>query len=168
VFGAYWNESEWKHFTFLLCSQQIPHVLAWEPLGAMTRNNVTCGTGVSQWSDASSGMSQPRTKRASGTMEFLILKKLIHFFPFHITVGQQVYKQHFFAYLSSIVHYVLEMSLLYSNAYFREHFSSHQIIKWRTKLNELLCKLLSTSLFPVDVMIIEVQNLIHRWEYTII
>jgi len=34
--------------TLLLCSLQIPHVLAWKALGAMMKNNVTCGTGDSQ------------------------------------------------------------------------------------------------------------------------
>jgi hypothetical protein len=34
--------------TLLHCSPQIPHVLAWEFLEAMTKSNVTCGTGISQ------------------------------------------------------------------------------------------------------------------------
>ena len=37
--------------TLLICSLQIPHALDWEALDAMTKNNVTCGTGGSQWGD---------------------------------------------------------------------------------------------------------------------
>jgi len=37
-----------NHVTLLLCSLQILHVLAWEALGAMTENNMTCGTVGSQ------------------------------------------------------------------------------------------------------------------------
>ena len=37
--------------TLLLCSLQIPHVLAWGALGAMTKNNMKCGTGGSQSGD---------------------------------------------------------------------------------------------------------------------
>jgi len=33
-------------------------------------------------------------------------------------------------------------------------------------LNELICKLLPNSLFPLRGMVIEVQNLIHYWKYT--
>jgi hypothetical protein len=35
----------------LLCSPQIPHVLDWEALGALTKYNVTCETGGPQWGD---------------------------------------------------------------------------------------------------------------------
>jgi len=37
-----------KTVTLLICSPQIPHVLMWEALDAMTKNNVTCGTVGSQ------------------------------------------------------------------------------------------------------------------------
>jgi len=37
--------------TLLLCSLLIPHILAWEAFGAMTKNNVTCGTVGSQAGD---------------------------------------------------------------------------------------------------------------------
>jgi hypothetical protein len=77
VLGAYSNVSQWKPVTLPFFSQQISHVLAWEPLGAMTKDDVTCGTGGSQWGDTSSDISQPRTKRASGTMEYLILNSYI-------------------------------------------------------------------------------------------
>jgi hypothetical protein len=63
--------------------------------------------------------------------------------------------------LRSTVYYVLEMSLVYPNAYFRDICSSNQSTLSRTKLKALLCKLLSTSLFPLESMVIEVQNLIH-------
>jgi hypothetical protein len=75
--------------------------------------------------NTTSGLSQPRTKTASGTVESLILKKLISFSQFFITVFHQACKRHDFADLSSTVHYVLETSMLYANAYFREHFSSN-------------------------------------------
>ena len=38
-----------KPVTLLICSLQIPHALAWEALGATTKNNVTSRTGGSQW-----------------------------------------------------------------------------------------------------------------------
>jgi len=34
--------------TLLLCSPQIQRILTWKALGAMTKYNVTCGTGGSQ------------------------------------------------------------------------------------------------------------------------
>jgi len=37
--------------TLLLCSLQIQHVPDLEALGAMTKNNVTRGTGGSHWGD---------------------------------------------------------------------------------------------------------------------
>ena len=38
-----------KPVILLLCSLQFPHALAWEVLDAMKVNNVTSGTGGSQW-----------------------------------------------------------------------------------------------------------------------
>jgi len=40
-----------KPVTFLLCSPKIPHLLRWEALGAMMKNNVTSETVWSQWGD---------------------------------------------------------------------------------------------------------------------
>jgi hypothetical protein len=58
----------------------------------------------------------------------------------------------------STVYYVLAMSLLYANANFRKHFCSNKSTQSRTKLIEHLCRLLSNSCFPLEIMVIEVQN----------
>jgi hypothetical protein len=60
----------------------------------------------------------------------------------------------------------LEMSLLYANVYFREHFISNQSTQKGTKLNELFCKHSPTSFFSLEGMVIEVKNLIHDGEFT--
>ena len=39
-------------------------------------------------------------------------------------------------------------------------------LKKRTELNEILCTPYSNSLFPLQGMVIEVQNLIHDRKYT--
>jgi hypothetical protein len=51
VHEANWNESELKTYYIANLFATKPHVLAWEALGAMTKNNVIFGTEVFQGGD---------------------------------------------------------------------------------------------------------------------